>query len=51
MFFGQVIKVDTYGFGAKLSIKHFEYHVNVQFNKITQLATGLQCEIDGGMIP
>ena len=28
-----------------------EYHVNVQINKIPQLAMGLQRERDGGMIP
>ena len=30
---------------------YFEYHVNVQINKIPQLAMGLQRERDGGMIP
>ena len=45
-----MIKVDTYDFGAKLSTKHFEYHVNAQFNKIPQLAIGLQRGRDGGMI-
>ena len=29
----------------------FEYHVNVQINKIPQLVMGLQHERDGGMIP
>ena len=29
----------------------FEYHVNVQINKIPHLAMGLQHERDGGMIP
>ena len=46
-----MIKVDTYGFGAKLSTNHFVYHVNVQFNKIPQLAMELQRERDRGMIP
>ena len=44
MFCGQVIKVDTYGFDAKLSTKRFEYHVNAQLNKMTQLAMELQRE-------
>ena len=46
-----MIEVDTYGFGAKSSTKHFEYHVNAQFNKIPQLVMGLQRERDRGMIP
>ena len=29
----------------------FEYHVNVQINKIPNQAMELQCERDGGMIP
>ena len=45
-----MIKVDTYGFGAKSSREHFEYHVNAQLNKIPQLAMGLQRERDEGMI-
>ena len=50
MFYGQVIKVDTYGFGAKSRTEHFEYHVNAQFNKLPQIAMGLQHERDGVMI-
>ena len=46
-----MIKVDTYGYGAESDIVYFEYHVNAQFNKIPQLAMGLQHERDGGMIP
>ena len=45
-----MIKVGAYGYSAKSSTTYFEYHVNTQFNKIPQLAMGLQCEGDGGMI-
>ena len=51
VFCAQVIKVDTYGYGAKSSTQHFEYHVHVQFNKIPQPDMELQRESDGGMIP
>ena len=50
MFCGQVIKVDTYGFGAESSTENFEYHVNAQFDKMSQLAMEGQRERDGGMI-
>ena len=51
MFSAKVIKVDTYGFGAKSSTSWFENHVNTPFNKIPQLAMELQGERDRGMIP
>ena len=51
MFCTKVIEVDTYGFGSKSSTEHFKYYVNVQFNKIPQLAMGLQRERHGSMIP
>ena len=50
-YFVQVIKAGAYGDSAKSSTTHFEYHVNTQFNKIPQLAMGLQRERDVGMIP
>ena len=46
-----MIKVDAYGDSAKLrTIYICRYHVNIQFNKIPQLAMGSQCERDGGII-
>ena len=47
-----MIKDDTYGDSAKSrTIYILIYHVNVQINKIPQLAMGLQRERDGGMMP
>ena len=45
-----MIKVDTYGFGAKSRIEHFNISCNYTINKIPKLAMGLQHERDGGMI-
>ena len=45
-----MIKVDAYGYGAKLDIVYFDVSCNYAINKIPQLAMGLQCERDGGMI-
>ena len=44
-----MIKVDAYDDSAKSSTVYFEYHVITQFNKIPQLAMGLQRERDGGV--
>ena len=47
-----MIKVDTYGDSAKSSTVYILiYHVNVQINKIPQLAMELHREMGGGMIP
>ena len=43
-----MIKVDTYGYGASPAQHILEHHVNLQFNKIPQLAMHWN-ERDGGI--
>ena len=50
MFCGYVIKVDTYGYGAKSSTIHFEISCKYVINKDTTASYALQRERDGGMI-
>ena len=46
-----MIKVDTYGYGAKTGTIYFDISRNYTINKIPQLVKGMQRESDGGMIP
>ena len=45
-----MIKVDAYDYGVESDTVYFDVSCKYAINKIPQLAMGLQCERDGGMI-